>query len=1332
MNHADKKRRNNSAGTTGKTASQPGRFAQGMLIFSMGFFALSAQALLFREFLVSFEGNELGIGAFFGSWFFWIGIGAALVLRSGRLADTLAGRIEGLVLLYLPAFVVQHYLIGHARTLIGIDPYQLFSLSSMLAAALLVNGPVSMLTGMLFPLACHWVSSSDTRLRAGSSERESNTDAGQGVSWVYLLEAAGSFLGGLTVTSLLAKGFVGSEIFLGLAILVALSVAVVSQRHKHFWPAPALLALLLVVTAACGGAAVWKNHLDRGKWTRLLKDAEFSGSFHTAQAEYLYGHYEGQFLVSSYGQVSEMLPNTTHGAQLTALSMAQNPRARRILVAGPGSLALCQQLLRLRQVEELTIYHPDPQYIGAIEAVLADNELLRDWRLRFAGQDIRQLLKRTKGRYDLVLLNFPDPTTAVLNRYRTVEFYQIVKAALAPGGVAGARVSGGENVIGSELANLGASCLRTLEEVFERVVIKGGEETWFFAGNGAELTEQPGALRDRWAQMPQAEAIFPAEGLFSIYLPDRITFARQMYAASPLPNKLLINRDGRPLAHLYSLMLLGKHSKSPLVSFVKQVSLTGVVFFLLPIAVVLLLRSVYVARSRGARKDGTWAGKFLIFSMGLASIGIEIVLMYLYQSRYGSLYLYVGLIAALLMLGLTVGAGVSRWLLSMEFVSWQRLAITAATIQAGLLMVATRLEGHWNYPLFLWAFVLCGLLTGVYFPAAAQALRESGVSAQRAGGKLELLDHFGAAAGGFLTGVTLIAILGTSGAFWVLAAVVVVNIPLILLERYRRAEPGDRGEPRWRLRKAGYVCFGVGLSVVASSHMLAQAAGRMTTLLSREKAAFLAPTLTLQSRQARIEGAGGTLNYFEVTGGLAEQDGYIYSSEVLAGEVRGYAGPIYLAVRVDAEGNLVGFGIIESNETPAYLDMLSRWRKSLAGQNLFTPGALANVAAVSGATLSCEAIVAILERSGARFAGEVLGVKAEGGGVYPASRVGKWVDAEGMYILLASLGAILLSRYGSRWRRRIFLLGSVVIGGWYFNVQYSSEQVISLLSGHYPSASLTHNFVLVLGVPLLTILVGNLYCGYLCPFGALQELLHFLTPARGRMTPGRWAMQWARFGKYVVLLVLVGLFFIGWDRDVLKVDVLINIFSMVWREYNWVILWSILAGSVLFTRFWCRYLCPAGAFLSLLGAWAPLKRILPSKYFGRCDLGVSTVEELDCIRCDRCRYEQVGTTVSEESLARGPSGIFVNGFLISLVSLLLVVGVVVSARPLLRKVEGVGQLVQRSSAAAGRVRNVDVDRLRRLIEEDRLSDYEALFYRQIEPADQQRLTEGKRDSNDAL
>ena len=68
------------------------RFARGFLVFSYGLFTIAAQALLFREFITAFEGNDISVGIFFGCWFLWVGLGAILVYR----AETFAEKVKEL------------------------------------------------------------------------------------------------------------------------------------------------------------------------------------------------------------------------------------------------------------------------------------------------------------------------------------------------------------------------------------------------------------------------------------------------------------------------------------------------------------------------------------------------------------------------------------------------------------------------------------------------------------------------------------------------------------------------------------------------------------------------------------------------------------------------------------------------------------------------------------------------------------------------------------------------------------------------------------------------------------------------------------------------------------------------------------------------------------------------------------------------------------------------------------------------------------------------------------------------------------------------------------
>ena len=127
-----------------------------VLILGLGFFALVAQTLLFRDFLAAFEGSELGVGSFFGSWLLWVGLGAV----AGRIVSYrwvgLTRHFELAVLLYIPAFLLQQFLITQARSLGGVSAYEFYPLGRMFAVSMMANAPISFVTGLLFTLACHW------------------------------------------------------------------------------------------------------------------------------------------------------------------------------------------------------------------------------------------------------------------------------------------------------------------------------------------------------------------------------------------------------------------------------------------------------------------------------------------------------------------------------------------------------------------------------------------------------------------------------------------------------------------------------------------------------------------------------------------------------------------------------------------------------------------------------------------------------------------------------------------------------------------------------------------------------------------------------------------------------------------------------------------------------------------------------------------------------------------------------------------------------------------------------------------------------------------------
>jgi ferredoxin len=239
---------------------------------------------------------------------------------------------------------------------------------------------------------------------------------------------------------------------------------------------------------------------------------------------------------------------------------------------------------------------------------------------------------------------------------------------------------------------------------------------------------------------------------------------------------------------------------------------------------------------------------------------------------------------------------------------------------------------------------------------------------------------------------------------------------------------------------------------------------------------------------------------------------------------------------------------------------------------------------------------------------------------------------------------------------------------------------------------------------------GNVYCGYICPFGAAQEIVGYIVPARLKPLIPAEPMRKARFVKYIVLLLVILVFFASRNRTTLAGDPLISVFSLrftIQELYSTMplVMAAALLGSMFFTRFWCRYVCPAGAFLSVLNGVAVLKRFLPAKKYGQCPFGLTGKDNMDCIQCDKCRFETLDRPAAE---GRKGAKVFL--------ACVLVVAILTSAVSVGRFLEVLpaGAGAAAVSASGGQPRDVDIQRVRTLIREKRLSDKEAEFYKRTD------------------
>lgn len=1266
--------------------------ASWFFIFAYGLFSIAAQTLIFREFTTSFESNDIAVGIFFGCWFLWVALGAIVVNKSGRLAGRLTANIEWVLLAYLPAFVIQAFLIIEIRRLAGIAPYTLLPIPAVLILGVSVNAPVSFLTGLLFPLICKCV-------------RRDTTSA---VSRVYLFESLGSFVGGLGTTALLAYGVSPAQVFLIISLILSVAVLsslfLVSQLKRIiFKTITALVVVFLSFTIISGSGTAITKFVNTVRWSRLLPAESFVGSFQTAQAQYLYGKYQNQWVVERQGSVIETVPDPTSAGRVIALTISQNPKARRVLIVGSG-LSLCRQFLQLPQIDRLVWAQADGEYIDKVLEILPADLTITDKRFEGRMGDVRSILAQGDERFDLVIINMPETLNAVSNRYWTLDFYGQVKRSLNPDGVLAICVASGENIMGTELVTIGASAKATLSRVFKNMVFVPGDWAWFIASDGDNLTGEPGDLRDRFAGIAGAEAIYPANGLLSIYIPDRAEKSLDAYNSADLPAEHLINLDSRPLANLFSLLLSVRQSDAPVTRLFRYLLPAGLPVFLAPIVIFVLIRFMFIFTSRAGDRVSVFDCAFLVFSAGAVGIGVVVVLMFLYQTRFGSLYLYIGAVSSLYMAGLAAGAYIAGRLLAIRsrlvFINELILAGVLAVHCAAMVIIALWPTGGWRHLHFAVSFIVCGLCAGCYFPIAARLLADRQIETTTATSGIEKADHFGAMAGGLLASLVLIPVLGARAALFIFILLVLVNVPFVILRILRPAV----GVERSPIRAAGWTLVGVAASLVIFSNIIASAKLRLSPTLPVQAAQSLVGSLRIRPAETTVPDTNKQAIYYKVYDAGGTLTGFIFSSDDFARDVRGFGGPINIAVLVDVNGGLIDFRIIHSNETPDYLDMLSEWFGSLKGRDVFGPEPFAGIDAVTGATISSTAIMKSLAQSGAMFATGVLGQSAQQG----AGATGRWTNPEGVYLVGALLLTVIVIYRGGFKSRLCVLIFNIIVGGLVFNAQYSTEQIVTLLSGTLPAASLAGVYLLVVGVPLAAIFFGNIYCGYMCPFGALQELIGLLLPKRLRPLLSQEQMRKTRLVKYVVLFALIVLYFASRNHNAIAYDPLIKAFSFSRLDVAMlVIIGIIIAGSIFYSRFWCRYLCPAGAFLSLFNKIAIFSRFLPAKRYANCEYGVSFNDKLDCIYCDKCRFESRFAGVTEKSAG------FKSHYFLTAVIIIAVGIAAVSVKSVVNQLS-ITPVAVSSASSQEQHRNVDTQQIKKMIQENKLSDHEANFYKKLD------------------
>lgn len=218
-----------------------------------------------------------------------------------------------------------------------------------------------------------------------------------------------------------------------------------------------------------------------------------------------------------------------------------------------------------------------------------------------------------------------------------------------------------------------------------------------------------------------------------------------------------------------------------------------------------------------------------------------------------------------------------------------------------------------------------------------------------------------------------------------------------------------------------------------------------------------------------------------------------------------------------------------------------------------------------------------------------------------------------------------------------------------------SEIITSIAGGSFVLLDNLGRLVLILGVFLITLVWGRFFCGFICSFGAMQDLLNSI----GKLIPFKVkvpekADKWLKLLKYAVLaFVAVGVWGFSVTGDtVWSPWTVFGIYSSLsgWSSLKYfltlggALLLLIIIGSLFIERFFCRYLCPLGALFSLVSRFRIYSLNRKSEKCGNCKLCTSKcsmgiplykydeVRSGECINCMKCTSVCPNENISAETI----------------------------------------------------------------------------------------------------
>ncbi|MBD3264592.1 MAG: hypothetical protein GF375_05790, partial [Candidatus Omnitrophica bacterium] len=690
------------------------------------------QLVILREFVFSIAKNEISLALGVAFWFSSAFLGTLFAVRRRT-------KVSNIPLYLALCFFISTALIHLSKYIFDLAYYETVSLTFNILSALIFISPLGFLIGYSF-------ASLGRKFISGAVKFEKKT----GKFFAY--EAIGFFCGGIIFTFFLCR--YSNPFVFSLASLLFLPFF--KEKRRVFYS-----KFIFIVVLSLAGILIFPWILEKEfKGSNILiNEGGRYGPVILAENQAGYALYvNGVLTFSSEDKIQDEY--MVH----TFISSIDNPES--ILFLGPYSNS---------QAEELAKYSPEKVRFVNRNPVfkrLLDDKYKNGKDFTVVVDDPLTYLEKDKLTYNCIIMNFSVPATLEDNRFFSHSFFKLVKSRLKPGGVFCFHIPSKRDILSPNILKFNSCIINTVDSVFSYRLIAPGD-TMYIMASDFRMLNPADILRN-----------FKDSGVETSYftyyhLKDMLNPSRRDYLNYALDRSIPVNRDLAPLGFIYYLILEETkfypdikvdldYLRIWLVIFLSAALLISVIIFFL--------------------KKETFSCFSLPLITGFASLGLTILILFLFQIYSGALYWKMGIIFGIFMAGLSLSSLLGGYLLekiNYKYIKLKFFYLGWLTFISLIYLIAPNIQSTGTRPeLIFYTFsLICGGFTGIMYPFASYIMLRNKVPPPKASGLIYGLDAEGAFLGNLMFSLLLIPFLGIPAT---LAFLLVIFGSLAVLHIYSR------------------------------------------------------------------------------------------------------------------------------------------------------------------------------------------------------------------------------------------------------------------------------------------------------------------------------------------------------------------------------------------------------------------------------------------------------------------------------------------------------------------------------------------------------------------